>query len=136
MQQMRLKRLRRLPVAFGWLTRRGDATTAAWTTPILQEPGIRRDATRLLRSISADRGLLLEAARRLATFDRPALVVWASEDRVMPPDHGRRLADLFPQGRLVEIADSFTLVPLDQPVRLAALIRGFARDPTRQPASA
>ena len=28
MQQMRLRPLRRLPLAFGWLTMRGDAATA------------------------------------------------------------------------------------------------------------
>ena len=69
---------------------------------------------------------MLDAAEALPSFDRPALVVWAGEDRVMPPDHGRRLADLLPQGRLVEIPDSFTLIPLDQPARLARAIRGFA----------
>jgi pimeloyl-ACP methyl ester carboxylesterase len=52
-------------------------------------------------------------------------VVWAAEDRVMPPEHGRRLADLLPDSRLVEIADSYTLVPLDQPASLAAAIRDF-----------
>ena len=65
------------------------------------------------------------AAERLPGFDRPALVVWASEDRVMPPEHGRRLAELLPHGRLVEIADSYTLIPLDQPARLAQAIREF-----------
>jgi pimeloyl-ACP methyl ester carboxylesterase len=35
MQQMRLKPLRRLPVAFGWLTKRGDTATARWTKPVL-----------------------------------------------------------------------------------------------------
>jgi len=44
---------------------------------------------------------------------------------VMPPEHGRRLADLLPDARLVEIEDSYTLVPLDQPARLAAEIRRF-----------
>jgi len=67
--------------------------------------------------------LLLEAAEDLPRFDRPALIVWASEDRVMPPEHGRRLADLLPQGRLVEIDDSYTLIPLDQPARLAEAMR-------------
>jgi pimeloyl-ACP methyl ester carboxylesterase len=38
-------------------------------------------------------------------FDRPALVVWASGDRVMPPERGRRLAELLPQGELVEVED-------------------------------
>src|SRR4051794_8373789 len=42
MQQMRLRALRRLPLAFGWLTRRGDATTARWLEPVLSRPDIRR----------------------------------------------------------------------------------------------
>ena len=125
MQQMRLRALRRLPLAFGWLTRRGDATTARWLEPVLGRPDIRRDAVRVLRGMGADRTLLLDVAERLPGFDRPALVVWASEDRVMPPEHGRRLAELFPQGRLVEIEDSYTLIALDQPARLAEAIRAF-----------
>jgi pimeloyl-ACP methyl ester carboxylesterase len=43
----------------------------------------------------------------------------------MPPEHGSRLAGLLPKGRLVGIADSGTLVPLDQPARLAQVIRDF-----------
>ncbi|HEU4946114.1 MAG TPA: alpha/beta hydrolase [Kribbella sp.] len=124
MQQMRLRMIRRLPIAFGWLTKRGDAATARWMKPILKQPEIRRDAVRALRAAAADTNLLAAAAC-LPTFSRPALVVWASEDRVMPPEHGRRLADLLPQGRLVEVEDSYTLLPLDQPARLAQIIREF-----------
>jgi pimeloyl-ACP methyl ester carboxylesterase len=126
LQQLRLRPARRLPLAFGWLTRRGDAATARWLTPVLTQRDIRRDSVRVLRAIRADRGLLIKAAQGLPDFDRPALVVWASEDRVMPPAHGRRLAELLPQGQLVEVADSYTLIPLDQPARLAAAIREFA----------
>ncbi|WP_330309502.1 MULTISPECIES: alpha/beta hydrolase [unclassified Streptomyces] len=129
MQQMRLRMLRRLPIAFGWLTRRGDAATARWIGPVLRQPDIRRDAVRVLRAAAADTGLLLSTAARLPGFKRPALVVWAAEDRVMPPEHGRRLAALLPQGRLAEVADSYTLVPLDQPAELARLIREFTRAP-------
>jgi len=43
----------------------------------------------------------------------------------MPPEHGRRLAKLLPQGRLVEVDDSYTLIPLDQPTVLARAIREF-----------
>jgi pimeloyl-ACP methyl ester carboxylesterase len=46
----------------------------------------------------------------------------------MPAEHGRRLAELLPHGRLVEIPDSYTLVPLDQPVALAQAIREFVRE--------
>jgi pimeloyl-ACP methyl ester carboxylesterase len=129
MQQMRLRPLRRLPIAFGWLTKRGDAVTARWMRPVLQQPEIRRDTVRVLRAAGADKQLLLEAAQCLPSFDRPALVVWASDDRVMPPEHGRRLADTLPRGRLVEVADSYTLIPLDQPAELARLVRNLSRDP-------
>ncbi|MFE2464454.1 alpha/beta fold hydrolase [Streptomyces mirabilis] len=127
MQQMRLRPLRRTPVAFGWLTLRGDAATARWIRPVLERPEIRRDAVRTLRAAAADTGLLLAAAERLPRFDRPALVVWARGDRVMPPEHGRRLAALLPRGRLVEVDDSYTLVPLDRPTELARAIREFTR---------
>jgi pimeloyl-ACP methyl ester carboxylesterase len=127
MQQMRLRPLRRLPIAFGWLTIRGDAATARWMKPVLTQPEIRRDAVRMLRAAVADTDLLLAAAKCLPSFHHPALVVWASKDRVMPPEHGRRLAGLLPEGQLVEVDDSYTLIPLDQPARLAQIIREFTR---------
>jgi pimeloyl-ACP methyl ester carboxylesterase len=128
MQQMRLRPLRRLPLAFGWLTKRGDAATARWIKPVLEQREIRRDTMRVLREIAAQPDLLLEAAERLPSFERPALVVWASQDRVMPPEHGRRLAELLPGGRLVEIPDSYTLIPLDQPALLVDAIQQFTHE--------
>ncbi|OXM59946.1 alpha/beta fold hydrolase [Amycolatopsis vastitatis] len=125
MQQLRLRPVRRLPIAFGWLTKRGDAVTRGWLRPLLSQAAIRRDTVRVLRAAAASPGILLEAAERLPGFDRPALVVWATEDRVMPPEHGERLAALLPKGKLVEVADSYTLLPLDQPAELARLIREF-----------
>jgi pimeloyl-ACP methyl ester carboxylesterase len=123
MQQLRLRAVRRLPIAFGWLTKRGDATTARWIRPVLTSQQIRRDTVRMLRAI--DGRAVAEATAALPSFHRPALVVWAAEDRVMPPEHGRRLAELLPDARLVEVADSYTLVPLDQPASLAGAVRDF-----------
>jgi pimeloyl-ACP methyl ester carboxylesterase len=125
LQQLRLRAMRRLPITFGWLTKRGDAATARWLQPVLRNAAIRRDVVRVLRAAFADKRLLVKAAEDLPAFDRPALVIWAAEDRVMPPEHGRRLADLLPQGKLIEIDDSYTLIPLDQPTRLASLIAEF-----------
>ncbi|HEX4658229.1 MAG TPA: alpha/beta hydrolase [Streptosporangiaceae bacterium] len=125
MQQMRLRMVRRLPIAFGWLTKRGDAATARWMKPVMRQPEIRRDIVRTLRAAAADTQFLVRAAEALPGFKEPALLVWASEDRVMPPEHGRRLAELLPQGQLAEVEDSYTLIPLDQPARLAQLIREF-----------
>lgn len=125
MQQLRLRPVRRLPIAFGWLTKRGDAVSARWIRPVLTQPGVRRDTTRVLRAIAADKCLLVRATGELPGFGGRTLVVWARGDRVMPPEHGRRLAELLPDARLVEVDDSYTLVPLDQPAALADLLREF-----------
>jgi pimeloyl-ACP methyl ester carboxylesterase len=128
-QPLRLRALRRLPLAFGWMAKRPipHEITDAWLRPLLTQRQIRRDLLKYLHHY--DKRDLLAAADCLRSFDRPALVVWAAEDRVMPPAHGRRLAALLPRARLVEIPDSYTLIPEDQPVRLAALIREFVSSP-------
>jgi pimeloyl-ACP methyl ester carboxylesterase len=133
MQQMRLRPVRRLPLAFGWLTKRGDAATARWMKLVLTQRAIRRDTVRVLRAIAAAPKLLLDAAEQLPSFDRPALVIWAAHDRVMPPEHGRRLAELLPQGELIEVDDSYTLIPLDQPATFARLVCDFTAKVARAP---
>jgi pimeloyl-ACP methyl ester carboxylesterase len=80
-----------------------------------------------LRSIAADPHLLERASHQLRGFERPALVICAKEDRVMPPEHGQRLAQLLPAGHYIEIADSYTLIALDQPMQLARHLRDLAR---------
>lgn len=56
------------------------------------------------------------------------------EDRLFPIEHGRRLSRLFPNARLEEIPDNYTFVPIDQPARLASLLREFTEStkPQRQ----
>lgn len=127
MQQLRVRALRRAPFTFGWMAKRPipDAVMDEWLRPLQTQRAIRRDLTKYLRSVKASRHALREAMSRLRSFDRPVLVVWASEDRVMPVETGRHLAGLFPQARMVEIDDSYTLLPADQPERLTAEIRSF-----------
>jgi pimeloyl-ACP methyl ester carboxylesterase len=67
------------------------------------------------------------AAEKLRTFDRPVLLAWAPEDRFFPLEDARRLAELFPDARIEEIADSYTFVSEDQPDRIAELVGAFAR---------
>jgi pimeloyl-ACP methyl ester carboxylesterase len=128
-QSLRLRPLRRLPMTWGWMSKRPvpDGVMDRWFRPLQTRPEVRRDLRKYALSIPR-RDVLLGWHERLRSFERPALVVWASEDRVMPPEHGRRLVELFPRGRLVEIADSYTLIPEDQPRELARAIRGFVRD--------
>jgi pimeloyl-ACP methyl ester carboxylesterase len=127
-QSLRVRSLRRTPLALGWMAKRPvpHDVTDAWLRPLLTRPEIRRDLTKYLRA--SRKGDMLAASEGLRSFDRPALVAWAAEDRVMPPEHGRRLADLLPQGRLMEIPDSYTLIPEDQPGELARAIREFIRE--------
>ncbi|MEV6600714.1 alpha/beta hydrolase [Actinoplanes sp. NPDC051346] len=68
----------------------------------------------------------MDAAERLSGFTKPALVLWGPENVMMRPENGRRLAAALPRGRLVEVADGFTLMPEDQPRVCAEEIRSFA----------
>jgi pimeloyl-ACP methyl ester carboxylesterase len=127
MQAMRLRPLRRLPISFGWMAKRPlpDELVDRWLRPLQTQRGIRRDLRRY--AAGARRRQMLEVCERLRSFDRPALVVWTPEDRVQRPDHGRRLAELLPDARLVEIPDSYTLIMRDQPEAFARAVREFVR---------
>ncbi|AVZ75850.1 alpha/beta hydrolase [Streptomyces lunaelactis] len=124
-----LKPLRRLPIGFGALTKRPvpDEIADGWLRPLLTDKAIRHDFRRYNAGVR--RTELLEAVEGLRKFDRPALVVWATEDRMMPREHGRRLAELLPRGRLLEIEDSCTLIAEDQPERLTQALRTFVAEP-------
>lgn len=123
---LKLKPMRRLPMTWGWMSKRPvpNEVLDAWFRPLWTSTEIRRDLRAYVLGVPP-KDELLRWAEGLRAFDRPALVVWATEDKVMPLDHGRRLAELLPQGELVEIADSYTLIPEDQPQQLSAAIRAF-----------
>jgi pimeloyl-ACP methyl ester carboxylesterase len=74
-----------------------------------------------------DRRYTLAAAERFGSFTKPVLVTWATEDRVFPLSLGRRLAEALPNSTFVQIEDSYTFVPEDQPAALAAHIVTFTR---------
>lgn len=128
-QAMRVRCSRRLPMTWGWMSKRPVPAKVMdeWLRPLQNSGDIRRDFRKYALSIPP-KEVLLGWHEKLRHFDRPTLVVWASEDRVMPPEHGRRLAGMFPNGRLVEIPDSYPLIPEDQPGELARAVRSFVRD--------
>ena len=121
-------------MAFGHMTKRGipDDIMRAWMRPLSQR-ATRRDYCKYAGDTRRGKRDLLAATATLSGFDRPVLIVWACEDRIMPPAHGRRLAAAFPNSRLIEIADSYTLIPLDQPALLAEHIREFIRSEPAEP---
>lgn len=124
-QEMRFDIIRRSPLAYGWLTKRpiDGRVLDAWLRPMIANAAIRRDIAKVLKGVSPK--VTKEAARKLARFDRPALIAWASEDRFFPIEYARKLADVLPHARLESIADSLAFVPEDQPDKLAELIADF-----------
>jgi pimeloyl-ACP methyl ester carboxylesterase len=120
------RRLRQLPMFFGYMSKRGvpEEIMRGWLQP-LTRPEIRRDYRKYAGDTHRGKRDLLTATGALPTFARPVLIAWATEDRLMPPDHARRLARAFPDSQLVEIPDSYTLIPEDQPAILAAHLRHF-----------
>ena len=123
---LRVGWVRQTPLMFGYMAKRPlpDRLVREWTAPALAASRIRRDLGRYARS-PFDRAALVAQTQALRGFEGDALVLWSPENRVMPPDHGRRLADLLPHGRLVELDDAYVLSMLDRPAAVAAEIGAF-----------
>jgi pimeloyl-ACP methyl ester carboxylesterase len=125
---LRLRPLRRLPIAYGWLTNAPIDPDAedSYVLPVLTRKEIRRDLRRLLGGL--DPAETLDAAAKLTAWDRPALIAWSEKDRFFPPEHGERLAKLIPGARLEWIEGARTFSAEDRPERLAQAIAGFVRE--------
>jgi pimeloyl-ACP methyl ester carboxylesterase len=125
------KRLRGLPFIFGQMTKHGvpDELMREWLEP-LKRAEIRRDTARYTGAAMKGRKDLEAATSALPGFERPVLIVWDTEGKMMPSEHGRMLADAFPDSRLVELDDCYTLIPEDRPVELAAAIRAHVSSAT------
>ena len=127
LQLLRLRAVRRHRNAYGGMSVRGvpDEVLDDWFRPARESRAIRRDFAKFATG-TPRRATLLACSERLRGFHHPALVVWAAEDRFMPREHGPRLAALLPEARLVELTGCATLIPEDQPERLAGLLAEFA----------
>lgn len=128
MRQTLLRRwLRNLPMVYGQMSKRGvpEELLRDWLEP-LRRPEIRRDLRKYAGDAMNGKKDIRAATPALASFERPVLVVWDSEGKMMPNAEGRALVEAFPNARLVELEDCYTLIPIDQPTELAAAIRDFA----------
>jgi len=56
----------------------------------------------------------------------PTHVIWGSEDRLFPPEYGRRLASLIPGARFSVIERCGHLPQVERPAELTALVRQLA----------
>jgi len=97
---------------------------ASWMEPALRDPDVKRDVKKV--TMGMNKRYTLEAAEKLRDSELPILLTWAPGDRVFPMKYAQRLAADTPNARIVEIPDSATFVPLDQPQRLADEIARFA----------
>ncbi|MFD4431938.1 alpha/beta fold hydrolase, partial [Nocardia sp. NPDC058497] len=114
------------PATGGWMSKRPVPKDVidAWFRPATVNRDVRRDLAKYLNTVPR-RAELLEIAARNAAFSGPVLIAWAVEDKMMPIAHARRLAELYADAHLVEIEDSYTLLPEDQPQRLTEVIAEF-----------
>lgn len=126
LRQLRVRWLRRTPLLFGWMARSPlpDELVRGWTEPGLRDPDIRRDLLAYTRSGFPARELIAHT-EELRRFRGDALILWSAAGKVMPREHGRRLAELIPAARLVEIPDAYVLSMHDQPEAVAKSISEF-----------
>ena len=57
----------------------------------------------------------------------PTLLVWGSQDRIVPPVCGEQYARLLPDARLHVVEGGGHLLDLEEPEALAELVTGHAR---------
>jgi pimeloyl-ACP methyl ester carboxylesterase len=95
----------------------------SWLEPSRSNRGVMNDTRKA--TIGMNKRYTLDAAEKLARFDRPTLLAWAPRDRFFPISYAERLAATIPDSRIEKIDDSRTFVPLDQPQRLAEAIEAF-----------
>ena len=127
-QMLRMKALRHSSIAFGRMSSKGvdDELLRSCLRPLQTSPAIRRDFVDYLSKVEGDE--MDVAVEGLRSLGCPALVVWGAEDRFMPESTGRALAEAIPDARFELVPGSGTLIPLDQPERLADAIARFARE--------
>ncbi|HEY1973196.1 MAG TPA: alpha/beta hydrolase [Pseudonocardia sp.] len=101
------------------------ARVDAWLIPVSENLGVRHDVAKVLLGI--DNRYTMEAARKLAEFPGPALLVWGRRDRFFTPAHAERLAAEFTDARIEWVDRSRTFVPVDAPERLAELVAEFVQ---------
>ena len=134
-QPVRVRAVQRSPLGYGLLISPENIdqeVLETWVRPYLTDGSVRRDTIKFLRSIT--NRYTIDAAEKLRSFDRPALIAWAPEDRFFKLRYAERLAADIPNARLVRIENSRTFVSEDQPERLAEEIGAFVREGVPAPA--
>lgn len=133
-RQLRIGWLRRTPLLLGQMARHPipDELVRGWTEPVLRNAGVRRDLIAYARS-PFHKPTLIRDTEALSRFKGDALVLWSPANRMMPPEHGPRLAELLPNARYAEIPDAYVLSMLDAPKAVAHEIGRFLTNTANMP---
>lgn len=120
--------IRRLPIAFGWLTRRGlTPALLRETIDPLKDARVRRDLARLLKAIDPD--ITRATAACLPATTVPTSFLWSTEDRLFPVDQALRLADAMGRRHaFAQVEGAYSFIQLDRPAKVVAAIERVLRD--------
>lgn len=119
--------VRKLPVAFGLLVKHplDPRASDAYALPCLRDADVLRDTAKAMAGASTA-AVHAAGAALIEDWAKPALLIWSAEDPVFPLAHARRYADALPSAELVEIVDSYSFTPEDQPAAVAAAISSWS----------
>jgi pimeloyl-ACP methyl ester carboxylesterase len=96
-----------------------------------QSSGFRNMLARMpAEGYAASCAALMESdlTERVASIQVPALVLTGQEDRATPPEQGRSLASALPSARFELLAGAAHLPCIEQPERMATVIRRFLQE--------
>ena len=95
----------------------------SYMRPITSDKAVQRDFGKLLRGISTRYTNI--AASKFGNFNKPVLLVWATEDRLFPVKYAERMQRAFPHATLKYVQDSYAFISEDQPEQLVQYIEEF-----------
>jgi pimeloyl-ACP methyl ester carboxylesterase len=87
-----------------------------------------RDATALARFAWTPFLCNPKLERRLRRVSVPTLVAWASDDRLIPIEHGRRYAELIPNATFTVVEECGHAMYFERPAEFAELVVNFLAD--------
>ncbi|HEV7401106.1 MAG TPA: alpha/beta hydrolase [Solirubrobacterales bacterium] len=119
--------VRTIPVAYGLLAKHPLERKASdsYALPASRDEGVLRDVAKAMASASTA-PVRVAGEHLIANSELPMLLIWSSEDEVFPLAHAERYASALRNGNLVQLDDSFSFTPEDQPAAVAAAIGSFA----------
>ena len=119
--------VRKLPVAFGLLVKHplDREASDSYALPCVRDRDVLRDTAKVMAGASTE-VVHRAGATLIESWTKPTLLIWSSEDPVFPLEHARRYAEALPNAKLVEIDNSYSFTPEDQPQAVADALAGFA----------